>query len=86
MNILRVAEFAWHVKLPVEHQVAYHDWLPAEVVHEQFKLETGIIGPSQVVGNMFSQTFHNNKDEAQDRSLLRLPLNLVALIIRHVCR
>ena len=34
---------------------------------------------------MFSQTFHNNKDEAQDRSLLRLPLNLVALIIRHVC-
>ena len=58
--------------------------LPAEVVHVLFKLETGIIGPSQLVGDMFSQTFHDNKDGAQDRSLLRLPLNLVALIIRHV--
>lgn len=42
------------------------------------------MGPSQLVGNMFSQNFYNGGREGDNRSLLRLPLHLVAIIITSV--
>ena len=42
------------------------------------------MGPSQTVGNMFSQSFFERQHEITTGSLLVLPLNLIALIIKHV--
>ena len=42
------------------------------------------MGPPQTVGNMFSQSFFENEHEATTGSLLVLPLNLIALIIKYV--
>lgn len=43
-----------------------------------------IMGPPQMVANMFSQNFYNGGQEGDNRSLLRLPLQLVAIIIASV--
>ncbi len=42
------------------------------------------MAPSQLVGNMFSQNLYNGGQESDNRSLLRLPLQLVAIIITSV--